>query len=182
MEKREKLEIIKNNLELNFTKSKELYSKCLDEDQENVIILEPSEWLYNQDTMRAIWEKYKNNTSSPFYTGSYRKYFSFMYNSYPDGFGRIMSEKLSENLSIDGAEIYYELTENVVLNINKCFSCFKVVENIKSCAKCHLANYCSKECQNRDWKIHKLSCSDVASKNTDEYIGIIGEKIDKLEV
>ena len=29
----------------------------------------------------------------------------------------------------------------------------------KACAKCRLAHYCSKECQNRDWPYHRRECS-----------------------
>ncbi|KZV60335.1 hypothetical protein PENSPDRAFT_355083 [Peniophora sp. CONT] len=28
------------------------------------------------------------------------------------------------------------------------------------CGKCHIARYCSKECQSRDWRIHKRDCKD----------------------
>ncbi len=32
---------------------------------------------------------------------------------------------------------------------------------IKRCAKCHMSYYCSKECQIKDWKVHKTDCNLV---------------------
>jgi len=29
------------------------------------------------------------------------------------------------------------------------------------CSHCHLAHYCSRECQRKDWKEHKLACSQI---------------------
>ena len=37
-----------------------------------------------------------------------------------------------------------------------CWNCFKPFEDLKKCAKCRLATYCSKKCQIEDWKIHKI--------------------------
>ena len=30
------------------------------------------------------------------------------------------------------------------------------------CSKCHVVRYCSRECQKRDWKVHKKICKDLA--------------------
>lgn len=39
---------------------------------------------------------------------------------------------------------------------NKCNNCFKKANKI--CSQCKLVNYCSKECQKNDWKVHKHKC------------------------
>ena len=37
--------------------------------------------------------------------------------------------------------------------MNNCIVCKN--EDVKSCSRCHLISYCSKECQKSDWKRHK---------------------------
>lgn len=161
----EKLENIKKNLELNFTKSKELYQKCFEEDQDGLIIHPPSKWLYEQDTMRNNWSKFKNTKDAEFLTSSYRKYSSFMYNSYPEGFGNVIAYNIRDTLDVNEAEVFYDLTEDIKLITNKCFSCYKEVDNIKVCAVCHIAKYCSKECQTKDWIFHRVSCNVQLEKH-----------------
>lgn len=41
-----------------------------------------------------------------------------------------------------------------------CFACGKEQEKLSKCAKCHIAAYCSRECQIKDWKDgrHKMAC------------------------
>ena len=46
---------------------------------------------------------------------------------------------------------------NKVLIENKCFSCEN--RTTKTCAKCHSAYYCRKDCQVKDWGIHKYICN-----------------------
>ena len=45
---------------------------------------------------------------------------------------------------------------------NTCALCMKTQgpdgSDLKSCAACHRAKYCSRECQREDWKKHKLDC------------------------
>jgi len=47
-----------------------------------------------------------------------------------------------------------------------CFCCNKEEEQFgkyKECAKCHVAVYCSRECQVKDWKMHKKVCCKTIS-------------------
>ncbi|KAI0156544.1 putative MYND domain protein [Xylariaceae sp. FL1272] len=39
-----------------------------------------------------------------------------------------------------------------------CNACEKSSPDLKRCAKCQTARYCSKECQKTDWKMHKKIC------------------------
>jgi serine/threonine protein kinase len=39
-------------------------------------------------------------------------------------------------------------------------------KNTKSCARCGGAVYCSRECQKRDWKVHKAACKHMGSAST----------------
>ena len=43
----------------------------------------------------------------------------------------------------------------------KCYNvdCQKATSKLFECAKCHRVLYCSKECQQADWKNHKKVCS-----------------------
>lgn len=43
-----------------------------------------------------------------------------------------------------------------------CFHCYSVKEkNFKKCSNCKISTYCSKQCQQNDWKIHKVVCKIV---------------------
>ncbi|RYH22711.1 zinc finger MYND domain-containing protein [archaeon] len=42
------------------------------------------------------------------------------------------------------------------------FTC-PTAENLKACARCKAAFYCSKDCQVADWRHHKRSCLPVSS-------------------
>ncbi|XP_071084689.1 uncharacterized protein [Haliotis cracherodii] len=42
-----------------------------------------------------------------------------------------------------------------------CSFCEKKSPKLKACSKCHLTPYCSKECQRKDWKRHKLWCEGI---------------------
>ena len=35
---------------------------------------------------------------------------------------------------------------------------------LKRCARCHIARYCSTGCQRKDWGFHKFACSVVAKR------------------
>ena len=36
-----------------------------------------------------------------------------------------------------------------------CWHCFNPGDNLKCCSKCKIAQYCTKNCQKLDWKVHK---------------------------
>ena len=36
-----------------------------------------------------------------------------------------------------------------------CWNCFTEKEGLKKCSMCKIARYCNKDCQAKDWKIHK---------------------------
>eukprot|EP00033_Pygsuia_biforma_P002520 GCRY01002791.1.p1 GENE.GCRY01002791.1~~GCRY01002791.1.p1 ORF type:complete len:120 (-),score=11.00 GCRY01002791.1:69-392(-) len=42
-------------------------------------------------------------------------------------------------------------------DLNSCEVCGKT-EDLLSCARCRLVQYCSRECQKKDWKQHKPQC------------------------
>lgn len=49
-----------------------------------------------------------------------------------------------------------------------CSQCFKSLEDLKRCSKCHRISYCSISCQRQDWIYHKHECSHL-NEITDEY-------------
>lgn len=48
-----------------------------------------------------------------------------------------------------------------------CYKDFKDKQQIKKCSKCLKRIFCSKECQTKDWKIHKLFCRKSGELNID---------------
>lgn len=41
---------------------------------------------------------------------------------------------------------------------NRCYNCNKVTKDIKACSGCKVTYYCSRECQKKDWSMHKREC------------------------
>ena len=37
-----------------------------------------------------------------------------------------------------------------------CWNCFDNKEDLKKCSNCQIAQYCTKDCQRQDWKVHKV--------------------------
>ena len=49
---------------------------------------------------------------------------------------------------------------------HRCFECLKYadeVKELKTCACCKIARFCSKECQSKAWKRHKKTCKHIDS-------------------
>ena len=44
-------------------------------------------------------------------------------------------------------------------DFNECVSCLSTSTDNKACAQCHVALYCNRQCQVRDWPVHKTICS-----------------------
>lgn len=70
-------------------------------------------------------------------------------------------------LGYEGAASSNVTRENT--NYSVCFRCGSADTKLSKCAKCHIAGYCSKECQVEDWKTigkggggHKSSCPAYA--------------------
>ena len=56
--------------------------------------------------------------------------------------------------------VYLVTVDNDDISCNgfgNCAQCFQVKE-IMICARCNVIPYCSKECQRKHWKLHKLQC------------------------
>jgi hypothetical protein len=43
----------------------------------------------------------------------------------------------------------------------RCCACQEIKEKMMRCSGCHMAMYCSKECQKKDWSIHKPFCHSL---------------------
>jgi hypothetical protein len=108
---------IKEQMEYYSKKSNELYKACYDEGCNGII--DPVTWIFNQDKMRHAWETYKMNTEkSPenlrnvMLNNSFSKYMSFMYDTYPPGFGNKLKKCYDKKINFDGAEWFYNLKNN----------------------------------------------------------------------
>ena len=79
-------------------------------------------------------------------------------------FQRVVNPFLSSVLSADttshSALSYDQLIKKASESNNICSFCKQVfsVETLKKCASCREAQYCSKDCQVKDWKGHKPMC------------------------
>eukprot|EP01114_Cavostelium_apophysatum_P023182 TRINITY_DN8656_c0_g1_i1.p1 TRINITY_DN8656_c0_g1~~TRINITY_DN8656_c0_g1_i1.p1 ORF type:complete len:274 (-),score=19.54 TRINITY_DN8656_c0_g1_i1:126-947(-) len=49
--------------------------------------------------------------------------------------------------------------ENLQKKLSSCKYCSKLGEDLKKCGKCRKAVYCSRECQVKDWSVHKRTCT-----------------------
>lgn len=63
----------------------------------------------------------------------------------------------------------------------KCTHCEKAPANLKTCAKCKVAQYCDRDCQKADWKAHKKICNIFASANTGNTNTQPGPKLKNIE-
>lgn len=56
----------------------------------------------------------------------------------------------------------------------------KTTQKLETCARCHLARYCSRECQSRHWSTHKVGCvaseKVIAPSQVDEIVENVCEK------
>lgn len=59
-----------------------------------------------------------------------------------------------------------------------CYSCKKTDAKLSQCARCHIAQYCSKECQKTDWPVHKTVCVAPAQKE-EKSSSLLWQKIEK---
>jgi splicing suppressor protein 51 len=61
---------------------------------------------------------------------------------------------------------YTLLTPILALKQGSCFSCWKVVSQLKRCTACKRVSYCSQECQKKDWGDgHKKTCKVLVASN-----------------
>ena len=96
-------------------KSEELYQICVDECGDDLDA--PISWIFNQDKMRSSWENYNEKMASMpelmrniMLNNSFSTYMSFMYDTYPVGFGKEFKYCYDNDTVFDGAEIFIKLT------------------------------------------------------------------------
>jgi hypothetical protein len=95
-------------------RSEELYKICLNEGCEGII--DPTTWLFDQDSMRYTWEKYIEEFENKpdiikdmMLNNSYSKYMLFMYDTYPPEFGNKLKECHQKKIDCNGAYIFWKL-------------------------------------------------------------------------
>ena len=74
---------------------------------------------------------------------------------------------LSRNKEFNNEEgMYYpkEVIERFNTGCTFCHLTKGVVPRLRKCATCHIASYCSKECQRKHWPIHKTLCITLKSR------------------
>ena len=129
MHKYKKIQINKTLTYLDkiFEEAQRLYKICEEENIQNIVT--PTIWLLNQDTMREKWIEYNKllesvteESKNILLNNNLSKYMTFMYDSYPEGFGKKLhsccDNKIDHgnnagkyNIKYNVAEIYLSLTE-----------------------------------------------------------------------
>ncbi len=94
-------------LEQMANKAEQLWAVCQNDRCDG--LPDPTNWLYNQDNMRRIWETSKESQNN----NSYSQYMEFMYNNYPLGFGNEIRKCYKEAKICDGEYIYNKLSRQV---------------------------------------------------------------------
>jgi len=56
------------------------------------------------------------------------------------------------------------------VRLSPCFNpdCYKIPEKVSICARCHIAKYCGRECQKKDFPFHKRICTKVQDQGPGE--------------
>ena len=68
----------------------------------------------------------------------------------------------------DSDENSFDIAE-VISEANKCSNCNRQPPagvELKRCSRCHIAKYCSVECQKKDWDFHRFACTVMAKSAT----------------
>ena len=107
----------------NGRKADELHQKALDDHCDG--LLNPTSWIYNQNTMRPAWEKYRKkyeydekdtqavqNMKRLMLNNSFGRYMNFMYENWPSGFADECTLAYKTKTIFDGAETYKRLAGN----------------------------------------------------------------------
>ena len=66
--------------------------------------------------------------------------------------------KLKELKDLDKHEGFERMKERE--RQSKCSYCGKTSENLKKCTRCQTVQYCNRDCQQKHWKLHKVSCKE----------------------
>mmetsp|Transcript_13154 Transcript_13154/g.40502 ORF Transcript_13154/g.40502 Transcript_13154/m.40502 type:complete len:161 (+) Transcript_13154:314-796(+) len=63
-----------------------------------------------------------------------------------------------------GVQLKFEAVEGVRAGdcVGVCARCARVLTANRKCARCKVANYCSRDCQARHWDVHKATCRPAA--------------------
>lgn len=95
-----------------YDEAERLYKVAYDEAENKKLVLDPRNWLDNQNKMRESWELYKTNNHNVV-CDSFSRYMNYMYDKYPPGFGATIIDYQTKGLPIDGTLIY-----NILSNSN----------------------------------------------------------------
>jgi hypothetical protein len=49
---------------------------------------------------------------------------------------------------------------------SKCSYCGQTSENLRKCTRCQAVQYCNRDCQQKHWKLHKVSCKENTTPAT----------------
>ena len=75
----------------------------------------------------------------------------------------------------------FKNTVHTKITTKTCLKCLKTIEGILTCSRCRTAKYCSKQCQEKHWKVHKLQCTD-SNKHSDNFKGLLDAGADPTKV
>jgi hypothetical protein len=82
------------------------------------------------------------------------------------GNGRRFCERSVAAISNIFTEHQAEASSSSATPTKKCASCGTPESDpekpLKPCSKCQTVRYCSRDCQKKDWKVHKKTCASAA--------------------
>merc|ERR1711981_1254564 len=81
-------------------------------------------------------------------------------------------EKRFDEFSVNSTQTEDAAKAGIAAASNVAGQDVKKTEGLKKCSQCHLAFYCSPDCQKKDWKYHKGECAHVKK---------VSEDLEKLE-
>lgn len=68
----------------------------------------------------------------------------------------------------DRSSLRLEAVAGVLQACDKCDQCNDYFAQVKCCAGCKLAKYCSQDCQKKAWLSHKAPCKEIQAKKKDD--------------
>lgn len=90
----------------------ELYYDVMNDESctDSQMVVDPVQWLYNQDQMRRMWEVMRKSKENPIaqfmFNTTLFKYMEHMYTKYPAGYGLRLRLAARSGRDVDTAKLY----------------------------------------------------------------------------
>ena len=75
-----------------------------------------------------------------------------------------------DNLNNELSIMSIDTSRNGSSHHRNCLYCLEAVQGSMRCSKCRTALYCDRDCQLKHWPVHKNSCQDSNTENSNEKV------------